>query len=285
MVYAPTRLRPDSNGLWRISRPRDKQAYVSIVICTYGRPDSLSVTLASLHSQTYKGFEVILITEKGNLSQLRQTGLEFAEGNVVAFIDDDVFCPETWLKSVVECFVKRPGVVGVTGPTEVTSEYRKNRDIFKYKRIKRLYNALFLDSLGQQPSYLSQVGAPSTSSNDAGVSYNGRAGYLEACNMAVRKRDALSVGGFDRAYTGTSEWCEVDLALKLKTKGELWYSQDAKLYHRPSKAGIYSARLKTLHRWNNFITFQRRWVKPTFRARIYGVFIWVYLKMKSLQMI
>lgn len=261
------------------------QSAVSIVICTLDRPESLNVTLRSLTHQTFKNFEVILIKEKGNLSELRQKGLNAAKSPLVAFIDDDVHCKPGWLDAVVRCFKERPGVVGVTGPTSVTEEYRQNRDIFKYTKIKALYDWLFLDGLAWKPSYLSSCGAPSTASNHTGHTNSYEASFLEACNFTVLREAALAVGGFDPGYTITAEWHEVDLALKLRTKGKLWFSRNAKLFHRPSQAGVYKARLATRHRWDNFIRFQRRWVKPSVKAHLYRGFIWTYLRLKEMRVV
>ena len=75
-----------SNGLhgysFYIRTPSNKpwyKALVTIAICTYGRPESLNDTLQSLSQQTFKNFEVVLITEKGNLSELRQKGLDLRQ--------------------------------------------------------------------------------------------------------------------------------------------------------------------------------------------------------------
>lgn len=284
MVSSPSNV--DFNGLnlrYCGDKPRDKKAKVSIVICTYGRPESLNETLRSLSKQTYSDFEVILVTEKGNLSHLRDKGLRSAVGDIVSLIDDDVYCPPTWLQGVVEGFGE--GVVGVSGPTTITEEFRNNRDLFKFKWAKRLYDLWFLGGKANFPGKFSKCGAPTTHSNDRGCKYEGEVDFLEACNMSVKRKEALDVGGFDPIYIGTGEWCECDLSLKLGKVGRLWFSPNAGLYHRPSKQGIYKARLSTSHRWYNFMVFQRRWVKPHFITYIYRGFIWTYLKMKDLRMI
>src|SRR3990167_8042148 len=74
MVYASDNVHHDSFPI-RIPRVSLTGKKVSIVICTYGRPQSLNETLTSLTKQTFKDFEVILLTEKGDLSKLRDTGL------------------------------------------------------------------------------------------------------------------------------------------------------------------------------------------------------------------
>lgn len=285
VVLAPSRVSDDLNSLWVIGDPhRDFPRVamaVSIVLCTYGRPESLNVTLASLARQTYKDFEVILITEKGNLSKLRDKGLRSATGAIVSFIDDDVYCPPTWLEGVIKGFGE--GVVGVTGPTTITRDYRGNRDSIAHERYARPLWRLF--GVSDKPGHLSPTGAPSMASNFEGCQYQGPVEYLECCNMSVKRKEALDVGGFDGAYEATAEWCEVDLALRLGILGELVFRQEAGLYHRPSKEGIYKSRLKTAHRWKNFLRFQNRWTRPTLRTYLYRGFVWLYFTLKTRAMI
>lgn len=254
---------------------------VSIVICTYGRPESLNETLLSLTKQTFRDFEVLLITEKGNLASLRDKGLKSAIGSIVAFIDDDVYCPPTWLEGVVKSF--REGVVGVTGPTVISEEYQKNRDCFRYKRIRAFQEWLF--RVPSDPSKLSVCGAPSMGSNFPGCRFEGEVDYLECCNMSVKREDAIAVGGFDHNYKRTGEWCELDLAMRLRKRGRLVFTQQSLLHHKPSKAGIYSNRLSTEHRWKNFIYFQKKWVKPSLLTYIYRGFIWTYFQLKQMRTI
>ena len=283
LVLTPCGLFDDSYNVQPLSDTPRAIPFVSIVICTYGRPESLNETLISLTKQTFKDFEILLITEKGNLSELRQRGLRCSGGDIVSFIDDDVYCPPTWLEGVVAGF--REGVVGVSGPTVVPHSHLSNRDIFRWRRLKNLYDFLFLDGNQEVPGYLSSCGAPSTASNYPNGRITCTPHYLEACNMSVKKDDAIAVGGFEGCFISTSEWCEVDLALKLRSKGKLVYSKDAYLNHKPSKAGIYKSRLSTTHRWKNFMYFQKKWIKPSLKTYIYRGFIWTYLKMKNLQMI
>lgn len=278
LVYSPDSLSFHTGYLYNfIDTPRPKKT-VSIVICTYGRPESLNETLKSLAEQTFKDFEVLLITEKGNLAELRDKGLNASVGRICSFIDDDVYCPPTWLQGVVESFGE--GVLGVSGPTTITSEYIKNRDCFKYQKLRKFQEWLF--KVPFKPGTLSPCGAPSMASNYPNCQFEGEVQYLECCNMSVLKEEAIKVGGFDHSYIRTGEWCEVDLSLKLKAKGKLYFSGSAGLEHRPSKAGIYRSRLSTDHRWKNFVHFQRKWVKPSIQRKAYWSFIWTYFKVKQL---
>lgn len=218
------------------------------------------------------------------MANIRQKGLKLSKGDYVSFIDDDVYCPSTWLQFIVQT-LQEEGVVGVSGPTTITKEFRDNRDLFKFKRIKYLYDLLFLDGKANLPGFLSKCGAPSTYSNDEGCSYEGEVHYLECCNMSIKRKEAIDVGGFDPKYIGTGEWSEVELSLKLASRGKLLFKSKAALYHRPSKSGAYANRLSTLHRRQNFIKFQNRWIKPSLKRHLYWAFIWIYLKMKDWRMI
>lgn len=281
MVYPSSGVHSDGVYIRTFGASPIGKKNVSIVICTYGRPESLNDTLESLCKQTFKNFEVILLTEKGNLSELRDKGLRSACGDIVCFIDDDVYCPPDWLQGVTQSF--REGVVGVTGPTRITEQYQKNRDCLKYRKLKKIQDWVF--RVPSNPGTLSECGAPSMASNYEICRYEGEVQYLECCNMSVKKKEAIDVGGFDHHYYRTSEWCELDLSFKLRQKGQLRFAQNCQLYHRPSKAGIYKERLATKHRWDNFIYFQRKWVKSSFLTYTYRAFIWTYLKMKERRMI
>ena len=250
-----------------------------MVICTSGRKESLNETINSLQAQTYNNFEVVLVTEKGHLSECRQKGLEMASGEIVSLIDDDVICSPRWLEHIVNTFNSDSEIVGVTGPTTIPENYRSHRDLFKYKFFTKLYELLFTNNT--KPSHLAKSGSPSLLSNYEWCKYEGEVEYLEACNFSCRRSVAIGVGGFSKEYKRTAEWCEVDLALKLGKKGVLWFNKEAGLEHRPSQAGIYKERLDTSHRWENFMIFQKRWIKPCFSSWAYKKFMWLYFKLKG----
>jgi GT2 family glycosyltransferase len=255
-----------------------------VVICAGGR-ESLIDTLKSLTEQTYKGFQVAIRSEQDDLSKVRQRGLSEARGKYVTFIDDDVYCTPRWLESIIREFESYPKTVGVTGPTIITREFLQTRDLFRFKNTGRIYDLLF-NSRGI-PSQLSSCGCPSRDSNKPdGYYYHGRADFLEACNMSVKKKEALDVGGFDPRFIRTSEWCEVDLALKLRAAGNLIFNPNVKLYHRPSMGGVYKHRLTTRHRWDNFIAFQRKWegtyITKSANTYLYRGFVWLYFRLKEI---
>jgi len=136
-------------------------AFISIVICTYGRSTALQDLLSAIEAQTYQNFEVLVIdgngepspareaieeyvrrpsacrnivaiaSEKG-LTRQRNVGLRVAAGDLICFLDDDVTFEEDFLQGVVDLFGRSDmrDVGGITPydmlhyPTPVNSRWR-----------------------------------------------------------------------------------------------------------------------------------------------------------------
>ncbi|MCR8635915.1 glycosyltransferase [Paenibacillus radicis (ex Xue et al. 2023)] len=124
--------------------PNIQKPYISIVICTYNRADLLLATLDSL--QGLSGIdkaEVIIVDNNSNdhtrsvaqayirrntsvkaryffepsqgLSTARNTGIQAAEGTIIAFLDDDAIpCPE-WISTIAASFDSRQDVYAMGG--------------------------------------------------------------------------------------------------------------------------------------------------------------------------
>ena len=105
---------------------------VSLIVATLNRTAELDRLLASLDSQSYREFEVIVVDQNPDdrlipllrkhaglsikhlrcargLSRARNIGLGAANGEIVAIPDDDCWYPEPLLKSVTEWFDLHPG--------------------------------------------------------------------------------------------------------------------------------------------------------------------------------
>jgi GT2 family glycosyltransferase len=116
--------------------------FVSVVVCTRDRPDSLMVTLRTLAALQYRPFEIVVVdnapssdatklaTEaefggdsrvryvrepRPGLSYARNRGLAEAAADVVAFTDDDVRVDPWWLNGLVRGFDAASDVACVTG--------------------------------------------------------------------------------------------------------------------------------------------------------------------------
>ena len=130
---------------------------LSVVICTFDRGKSLKECLEALTQQSFSNFEVIIVdggstdnTHKvisdyskklkikkivyrsKELAKVRDRGWKEAEGELAAWIDDDVIASKDWAKSIVEILDKHPDIGGVSGPTIVPEKLLRNRDIFSF---------------------------------------------------------------------------------------------------------------------------------------------------------
>lgn len=256
---------------------------VSIIIPTFQRAESLRECKESLWAQTYQDYEIILVTEEGALAKLRNEGARKAKGEYLIFIDDDVICAPNWLASIVRTFEERPDCAGVSGPSVITREFRRNRDIFSFKFFKFLYDLWFCGGKASLPGHITESGAWTTGACNEDCSYEGPVQFLEACNMAFRRDVFNECGGFDETYGGVGDWSEPDLSFRIRKAGyNLWFSRDAKLEHRPSKSGAFKKRLSdSRNRLSNYELFSSRWIEPCWSHDIYKWFLGIYYAIKT----
>lgn len=243
----------------------------SIIIPSLGRGSSLHECKESIYKQTEQDYEIVVVTEEGPLAEIRNLGARRARGQYLVFIDDDVVCSSHWLESLHRSFKR--GYSGVTGPSIIKREYRKNRDCF------RLPVFLFSEKV---PGKISEWGQWSLEACKEGCSFNGEVDYLEACNMSFKAEAFREVGGFDESYKGIGDWSEPDLCFRLGAKGhKFWFSRDAVVEHRPSQSGAYKKRLVKCNRMENYELFSKRWLKDSFRHRLYKKMISTYFNLKE----
>lgn len=227
--------------------------------------------MASVFSQTFKDFEIVVVNDEGPLAKVRNEGAKRAQGDYLVFIDDDVVCEPRWLESIVRSFKR--GMDGVSGPSYTSAEYRKGRDCFKFPA------SLFSS---KRPGQISDWGQWSLAATDERCSYEGEVDYLEACNMAFTADAFWTVGGFDERFGGIGDWSEPDLCFRLRKAGfKLWFSRDARLEHRPSKTGAYKKRLVKCDRMENYELFSRRWIQPSWKHNFYKFVLRSYFTAKE----
>ena len=257
---------------------------VSIIIPTLDRNESLERCLQSIRSQTFQDFEVILVTEEGKLTELRNEGARRAKGDILVFIDDDVICDPGWLQSIVSTF--RDGEIGgVSGPATITREFRRNRDIFSLRPFKFIYDKFFCEGRQHLPGHICKSGAWTTGACESSCDYEGEVHFLEACNMAFNSDLFYALGGFDISYNGVGDWSEPDLSFRVRRAGyKLWFSRDAKLEHQPSKSGAFKKRRKDApNRMANYELFSKRWIRPCLMHTLYKLFMRIYYAYSSIK--
>jgi GT2 family glycosyltransferase len=260
---------------------------VSIVICSINRKDSLGRCLKSIDEQTFRDYEVILCEEEGNLVELKDKGWRKAKGEIIVFCDDDIVAVPKWIENIVTIFDTRKDVVGVTGPTFVPKEYLKNRDIFKKGLVKRLYNRLFLEGKALYPGLITSCGA-NTYGGDFDTKYSNKScevDFLQPAQFAIRKWVLEKVLGFDLEFKGVAEWCDVDLCYRIKNYGKLIYHPEVKVVHYPINDNTTKKRLDTKSRYLNYCRFADKYIKNSFKHRLYRLFLFTYYKLKGWRLI
>lgn len=119
-----------------------KKPFVSIIICTQNRAEALKkYALNSILKLDYPSYEVVVVDDaskdktqeilkefKGKIKNLtiiknnkarglcyvRNLGIKYAKGDLIAFTDDDCIVNRNWLKELVEPFLTDP-IISVVG--------------------------------------------------------------------------------------------------------------------------------------------------------------------------
>jgi len=225
---------------------------ISIVIATRGRPDSVAETIEGMMRLCYPNYELIVVDNNDadqmdtedvvrqamvdhsklvyvrephrGLSRARNLGLDAAQGEIVAFTDDDVIPDPNWLYELLRGFSAGENVACVTGlvaPREMATRAQEimeldwsphhsfKRDLFDMDAHRPKGNLLYPFS--------------------AGVFGGG------GQNMTFRADVLRSLGGFDEALgLGTSAVGgeDLDAFYRIVTAGyQLAYEPSALIYH------------------------------------------------------
>ena len=221
------------------------QPDLSVIVASYKRSEPLELCLEDLASQsTSRSFEVVLVLQaypegerdriharfEGRLniqvaefadglgtSRARNTGLAMARGEIVAFLDDDVRLPPTWVGSMLS-FYDDPKIGGVGGFVDHPGHYNPLRNT-AYRVLGLTSNRYRIDWGGFN------LGPASHPEEDQ------PAAWLSGGNMSFRRHAINAVGGFDEAL------------------GSFWH-EDVDVAHRVAKSGwkmISSARVAIEH--------------------------------------
>lgn len=197
---------------------------VSIIISTYNRARSLSNTLLSLRYLNFKHFEVIVVNgpsndetpdvlkkykndikighcPERNLSASRNIGIFMAQGDIVAFIDDDGIPEPEWLDDLVEAY-DTDEVGGVGGLVYDHTGYNLQ---YKYSVCDRFGNTHY--DLKENPTSFYNL------------PFGEHIVYLQGTNCSFRRDALLQIGGFDEQYDYYLD--ETDVCLRLIDSGYL----------------------------------------------------------------
>lgn len=229
-----------------LPRP-ERMPKMSVVICTFDRPDSLLRAVASVLASDHPDFELVIVDNapdrpatrealeqiddprvryeaepRVGLSAARNRGLAAAGGELIAFTDDDVEVDPGWLSALAAAFAAQPKVGLVTGlvpAAELDNEFQQRFDAavhWSTELTRRSYD------LGRN-----RMAKPT---------FPFRTGRMGAgANFAVSRECARAVGEFDTAL-GAGAPCgggdDLDYFLRVIQRGwTLSYEPSALVWH------------------------------------------------------
>ncbi len=196
---------------------------VSVVVSTYNGSRTLNACLESLCKLNYPEYEVLIVDDGSTdataeiaarfpafryirqpnlgLSAARNTGIEAARGEIVAFTDDDCRADENWLFSLVSD-MQRGNFDGMGG-----------------------HNFLPPEDSWVAAAVMASPGGP------AHVMLTDReAEHVPGCNMAFYKKALVQIGGFDPVFRKAGD--DVDLCWRLLDSGyKLGFSHAGFVWH------------------------------------------------------
>jgi GT2 family glycosyltransferase len=194
----------------------------SVVVCTYNGAATIRECLEGLERLDYPDYEVIVVddgstdgvgeiaaefdcrlisTENRGLSNARNTGLAAADGELVAYLDDDAYPDPQWLRYLAQTFMTTDHV-GVGGPN-----------------ISPPGDGALAECVANAPGNPIHV-----------LLTDEQAEHIPGCNMAFRKSSLEAVGGFDPRFRVAGD--DIDICWKLEQAGgSLGYCAAAMVWH------------------------------------------------------
>lgn len=169
-------------------------------------PDQVIVVDASaddLTRQVVGSFPGVLYARNenglGRMTTSRNIALQHAEGDIIAFVDDDAFAHSGWLRNLVETYSKADiGAVGGRALNNLPGE-----DVIGVNEIGRLKpNGELTGYFAANPGKVIEVD------------------HLMGCNMSFRREVLARLGGFREDYPGIAGLREdTDMCLRVRRLG------------------------------------------------------------------
>lgn len=194
----------------------------SVVVCTYNGSKTIAQCLQALLQLNYDNYEVIVVddgsrdnlaeivsrypvrlirTPNNGLGSARNTGMNAARGEIIAYIDDDAYPDPDWLNYLSYAFT-HSNHSAIGGPNLVPDE-----------------DGDLAACVGCAPGGPVHV-----------LITDEVAEHIPGCNMAIRRHALLAIGGFDRRYRAAGD--DVDVCWRLQRAGwTIGYHPSALVWH------------------------------------------------------
>ena len=209
---------------------------LSVVIVTYNRYRDLRECLDTLFNATSRPHEVIVVdscstdgTERvkdcypisfvsipeKNMVRARNVGSSLAEGDIVAFLDDDVLVHRQWSKHLLKAY-KHNQIGGVGGR------------VIPYSAPENYYQKVRKADIGK----VFKTGFV-TGNYDVPLESPVEVDSLIGCNMSFRKDVMKKVGNFDENFSGNCFRDDTDYCVRIRKQGyKLLYQPKALVWHK-----------------------------------------------------
>lgn len=246
--------------------PADAPA-ISVIVCTHNGAATLRECLDGVRALRYPRFEAIVVddgstdastaiarelgvrvisTPNRGLSAARNTGLEAATGEIVAYLDDDAWPDPDWLTRLAAAFsaTRHAGIGGPNLPPAADT--------------------------GVAACVANAPGGPVHV-----LVSDTEAEHLPGCNMAFRRAALSAIGGFDAQFRVAGD--DVDVCWRLREAGQTLGFDPAALvwHHRRGSIRRYWRQQRGYGRAEALL--ERKWPEkynwsghPTWGGRLYG---------------
>ena len=205
---------------------------ISVVIPAYNAEKSIQKTLNSLHNQSFKSFEIIVVddgsidktadiakplaskvikTENRGPAAARNTGIQHASGEVIALIDADCQADRTWVESISR--------------------------VFTDKEISVIMGKVIIPPSSYIGDAISALGFPAGGSIGFDkvwkVTSEGYTCTLSTCNCAFRRDIFNELGPFDQDFRYAGGEDTLFAATIVKAGIKIKYCQEVRVFHEP----------------------------------------------------
>jgi GT2 family glycosyltransferase len=224
--FAKPALQAVSTAYGGIPFPDTDWPRISVVVCTYNGRQTIRECLDGLRDLRYPNFEIIVVddgstdgtadivreydvrliqTENRGLSRARNTGLELATGEIIAYTDDDAYPDPHWLHYLADTF-RTTEFAAVGGPN-----------------IPPPGEDLVAEAVANSPGGPTHV-----------LLSDREAEHIPGCNMAFRVEALRTLGGFDPQFRTAGD--DVDICWRIQGAGwKVGFHPAAQVWHHRRK--------------------------------------------------
>jgi glycosyltransferase involved in cell wall biosynthesis len=111
-------------GLLASIQAQDVERIETIVVADADPHDALADLRRKVDGKRFRNVSIIANTGRGGASAARNTGIAAAQGEIIAFVDDDAELTPGWAQVLMQTYRENPGIVGVVGSVEPLWESR-----------------------------------------------------------------------------------------------------------------------------------------------------------------